>query len=655
MSRLAKLLVAFALIWGTSAAQAATEFSGQSYDVGDFLAWAPQAATFDYRDLRPAADRLARFRSDRVPDVDRLYRVRVDLKADGAVEQRWTWARYLVTESGVQDAGNMTFWVDAHGQFATIQQAYTLLPDGRRIEVVPETIQVVADSEDDIFSDSFQVVVPFPALEVGAAMVLSVHVEQDTEAWPLPWSQIYFPQIFTLREEFDFELHWEEGRPAPRWRSDFEPLRCVEKNRSVACRASEIPPYPAEDPNVRYYDALPSLVVAETTTWEGLAQQVGALVDSAAGSAPAIAEASARLLRGADSEAERLDRLHRFVSQKVRYLGLEQGLGGIVPRPAATTLERRFGDCKDKTALFIALARQAGLDAYPVLTSSERSSPDKLLIPAAAYFDHMVSCVRLSDGDEFCVDLTDPHSPYVVLSAGVQGAVRLDLAGAKPELRRFAAPEYRWTLVTNTVNRFQGDGSLIEEQARVYMGTYAAGFRSMLKPREQEDRLAWALENYQETVSDWVEPRFDFEGIDDVMRPLVLRSTARFTEFFDPAGFVSYRDPDAWLAYEARTSKTENQVHPYSFPGIKVHSRTSFELPEGRRLMYEGPKLRFETAYGSLERSFQSEDGKLHVETELLIPRAEIPVEEIERFNLFLDYVEEHSVIQFTLEALPQG
>src|SRR5207245_7674926 len=47
-------------------------------------------------------------------------------------------------------------------------------------------------------------------------------------------------------------------------------------------------------------------------------------------------------------------------------------LGGLVPASAETTWSRRFGDCKAKTALLLAILHEFGIEAEPVARSEER-------------------------------------------------------------------------------------------------------------------------------------------------------------------------------------------------------------------------------------------------------------------------------------------
>lgn len=342
---------------------------------GDFLQWAPTAPTMTYADVDLPPDYKARERAAETPVAEPFVRLEVHLGADGTIRRSGSRARFYLTQSGVQRSGNLTFWVDSFSEIATIEQAYTLFPDGRRLDVDPNSVQLIQEISDNIFSDAYEVIVPFYGLEKDAVAVLVTRIEEKPGVWPLPWSRVYFPRTFVPRGEFQFSLTWDDGVEDPLWQTDYADFACTTPSpRQVLCRAEDIAIYP-DDPNVHYRDVLPSLVVSERTSWQELAGMVGAFVDSAITDDVALDTALDRLLAGAEDDQERLRRMHRFVSQDIRYIGLEQGLGGIIPRPAAQTLASRFGDCKDKTTLFIALARQAGMDAYPVLTTFDRFDP----------------------------------------------------------------------------------------------------------------------------------------------------------------------------------------------------------------------------------------------------------------------------------------
>lgn len=618
---------------------------------GDFVLWAPAPPTHTYAAVDLPPDVKTRERDAGTPYADPLLRFDIEMAADGTIRQTMTQMRYYLTQNAVQRSGNLTFWVDSFSDVGTIEQAYTLLPDGRRLDVDPGSIQVIPEIRDDIFSDSYEVIVPFFGVEKDAIAVLVTTTEQKPDVWPLPWSRVFYPQTLVPRSEFLLRLTWDDGVPAPVWQTDDPDLTCeTPAPRTVECRSTDIEYFP-NDPHVVYRDVLPSLVVAEQSGWDELAATVGSFVDGAITDDAALDDTLDRLLAGARTQEERLARIHRFVSQDVRYVGLEQGLGGIIPRPASQTLASRFGDCKDKTTLFIALARRAGMHAYPVLTTFSRFDPDKLLLPGTVYFDHMVACVPMAGGFEHCVDLTDPYRPHDTLSSSLNGAIRFDLVDAPNPPGTFTTRRYAW--IVNVVNdvEYRDNGDVAEHQMRTYRGSYAGEMRAGMLSRDRYERTQWLLDQYHGSVSDRIDPDFELHDLEDVDAPLTIESTALYENTFDPLDTSDFSEFQGWLTYEARSLLTGNVHHGYRFSGLSYSEQTSVRVPHDRLIRHAGAQVEFETPFGRFTRTSRREGSALNVRTELSIPSARIAPEDVEAFNRFIGHVSDHARIVFSADA----
>ena len=94
-----------------------------------------------------------------------------------------------------------------------------------------------------------------------------------------------------------------------------------------------------------------------------------------------------------------------WVQDEIRYVGIELGAGSHTPRSPETVLRLRYGDCKDKTLLLIALLAEHGVTAWPALVNSEGAPVDTWL-PSPGAFDHVIVYVEDRGGGYF----VDPTS-----------------------------------------------------------------------------------------------------------------------------------------------------------------------------------------------------------------------------------------------------
>lgn len=79
-----------------------------------------------------------------------------------------------------------------------------------------------------------------------------------------------------------------------------------------------------------------------------------------------------------------------LVQDRVRYVALSMGTGGYVPADADVTWSRRFGDCKGKSALLVALLHAMGIQADPVAVSSDSGDGLDARLPMVRLFDHVI-------------------------------------------------------------------------------------------------------------------------------------------------------------------------------------------------------------------------------------------------------------------------
>ena len=94
----------------------------------------------------------------------------------------------------------------------------------------------------------------------------------------------------------------------------------------------------------------------------------------------------------------------RFVQNDIRYLGIEIGDGGYVPRSVEETLKNRYGDCKDKSLLLSAFFMALGSEAYPALVHTKFGPALKTFHPSS-FFNHAIVYTKFK-GKSFWIDPT---------------------------------------------------------------------------------------------------------------------------------------------------------------------------------------------------------------------------------------------------------
>jgi tetratricopeptide (TPR) repeat protein/transglutaminase-like putative cysteine protease len=185
-------------------------------------------------------------------------------------------------------------------------------------------------------------------------------------------------------------------------------------------------PYlPPED--VRF----PMIEFSTGASWQNVATEYGKIVDSRANS-PAVASVVAPLIAKKKSAAEKEAAILDFLDREIRYTGIEFGEAAIVPHDPAETLAKKYGDCKDKATLLVAMLRAAGIPAYVALLNVEIRSDVPVDLPGMGMFDHAI--VYVPGKNPLWIDATDRYAQLGQLPMGDQGRLALITSDATTAL-----------------------------------------------------------------------------------------------------------------------------------------------------------------------------------------------------------------------------
>lgn len=94
-----------------------------------------------------------------------------------------------------------------------------------------------------------------------------------------------------------------------------------------------------------------------------------------------------------------------FVQDEVRYVGIEVGTGGFIPSKVDVTLKRRYGDCKDKTYLLLAILKMLDIEAYPVFANNRDGEKLGEYGPRLNAFNHVL-VKTIIDGKSYWLETT---------------------------------------------------------------------------------------------------------------------------------------------------------------------------------------------------------------------------------------------------------
>jgi tetratricopeptide (TPR) repeat protein len=182
-------------------------------------------------------------------------------------------------------------------------------------------------------------------------------------------------------------IQWRGGLGLP-------PIRTISNPDSdeLVIEASNLEPVQRPRGAPLRYALIGALDITDFNDWNevsALAAPLWAKAATLKPDSPLKAEA-ARIMAAYATPKLRAQAALKLVQEQVRYLFLGMNDGGYVPADAEATWQRRFGDCKGKTVLLMALLREMGIQAEPAVVNSALGDGLDARAPMLAVFDHVI-------------------------------------------------------------------------------------------------------------------------------------------------------------------------------------------------------------------------------------------------------------------------
>ncbi|HET8712860.1 MAG TPA: DUF3857 domain-containing transglutaminase family protein [Gemmatimonadales bacterium] len=364
---------------------------------------------------------------------------------------------------------------------------------------------------------------------------------------------------------------------------------------------------------------------------------------------PEIVAAHAAQLKGAKTQDDSVRATYRWVAQDFRYVSLSLGDGGYLPRTPAEVFRTRFGDCKDKTVLFVSLLRRMGLTAYPVLVNS--SGPVDSLFPGVKQFDHMIAAVVRRGKVEYA-DVTPSLVPYGELPTDLHGEAGLALpeSGARVVVMPAAPPE-RNRYDREVVGALGLDGRFVGRITLTASGTEQTSLRNAFSNIDQQDakdrdeRLReYAHAVYENATVDSV--RY-FEGRDLQATPTVtVWLTAKNvigrvgTRYYFNVPLLKFANEDAISTLDAEGRRDfPIDIAQVNSPSV-WRSSVEIELPEGWKAEVPG-NVSTKGAFGYYNGTYRQVGRMFRASREMGGQRGLLPPDSVKALRAWFSAINE--------------
>ena len=572
-------------------------------------------------------------------------------------------ALYVKETSGLNMAGNLAVQWQPDHQSVTIHKAAILrngktidiLKRGQTFNVFQREQQLEASFIDGVKTAALQI----EGLEVGDTVVFAYTIRTRTFIARIPSAQFLMKMdtvranVAQVREVWpkSRKMRWQVSEDLP------EPVvRTIGNDRELTVDLSNVKPVevPYNAPVRNYMTG--RIEVSDLPDWSPVSSAY----------APYFSRVShikkgSQLYREAEKIAARTDDPRQraamalqLVQGRTRYLFVGLKSGGYIPMSAEETWAKRYGDCKAKTTLLLALLEHLGIEAEPALVNAKYGDGLDQRLPNLSLFDHVL-VHAIIDKKEYWLDGTqsgDISLERIMLPAFHWALpLRKDGAGLIPV--RQHVPSYMMKEVALRIDASKGlEGPVPMHATVVLRGWPARTLEQVVAGAERKDEKAY----YRQFIRGYADLEIDnfHRNKDNVFGDVTVSLSGSLTlsreegvnNYIEIPNFSYKSEFSALQTIGVEEGREENYILTYPYTDLV---KTTILLPNGKdRFVYEGGNTEFDKDGVVLKRTIVIRNQALHMARFFSARKPEISANEAKNLQSFIKRIAKSTPLRFT-------
>jgi hypothetical protein len=348
---------------------------------------------------------------------------------------------------------------------------------------------------------------------------------------------------------------------------------------------------------------------------------------------------TARTLAGDGDFMTKLEKVADFMQQQIRYVGIEIGIGGWQPHPAQDIFRSRYGDCKDKATLTVAMLDAVGIRAAWVSVDDRRGviDPDA----PSLFGNHMIAAIEIPKGYEnprlqavvttksgrryLIFDPTNPYVPVGQLPDYEQGSYGVLAAGDDSQLIQLPIlnPDAE-SIERKAKFELAADGTLKGDVTVLRYGALSDGMRGRLAMDSDKEQRELVERLLQHDFSTFTLGDEKVAHVRELDKPLEMDYSVTAPLYAKGAGSLLLVRPRV-VGSDAEGLDEKPRKVPISFTGVGTW-RDDFDvkIPAGYTVDDVPDPVSMDVGFATYHSEVKAEGGALHYKREYVLKKLEL-------------------------------
>ncbi len=191
------------------------------------------------------------------------------------------------------------------------------------------------------------------------------------------------------------------------------------------------------------------------------------------------------------TELEKVESIYDWVQQNIKYIAIEDGLGGFRPRASNTVFTRRYGDCKDMSNLIHKMLNLADIPSNLAWIGTTAIPYSHKEVPTPMADNHMI-CTYVNNDKYYFLDATDQYNTLGIPTTHIQGREALINKGTNDfELVNVPIVSSERNMILDSVFLKVEDNMIVGSGQAKYAGYSKTPVANNLENLSEEDKKSF--------------------------------------------------------------------------------------------------------------------------------------------------------------------
>ncbi|WP_262733366.1 DUF3857 domain-containing protein [Gaetbulibacter sp. NE] len=338
------------------------------------------------------------------------------------------------------------------------------------------------------------------------------------------------------------------------------------------------------------------------------------------------------------TDREKAETIFNWVQDNITYVAFEDGLGGFIPRGAASVCDKRYGDCKDMANLLYEMLNHVGIESYRTWIGTRDRHYSYFEVPTPMVDNHMITTAMV-ENDTIFLDATDSYVPFGMPSEFTQTKEAL-LGIDADNFKVIKVPVQSADKNTSTITSHFSleDGIVKVSEKRALKGYEKVNFISDYtykkddKTEEEFLNTTLSLGNNKTNYSN-----ITLENFDNKSTPLQLGYDLSIDSYAKTIGNKTYINLNIDRSLSNSSIDLEDRKYSKKIDHEFIKNfTTTFKVPEGYKVNYVPKDLTFDNPEYGYSISYTVDGDTITQNKSIYVKTLSIQNKDFETWNSFI-------------------